>query len=92
VAEYILENWSVYCDPYAAPELGAIRLCGTRTNASENKSVLTNYVDRVEGRRVTTQSGSVYVLGEPKPEYLQWMAEHGYTYDPEHPIKDRRHG
>jgi hypothetical protein len=89
VAEYTLESWSVYADPYMPPEAG-IRLHGMRTG--DPKPVLTSYVDRVEGRRVTTQSGSVYVLGEPKPEYLQWMTEHGHAYDPEHPIKEKRYG
>ena len=88
MAEYRLENWSVYCDPYAAPELGAIRLRGTR--AGEDKQVLTNYVDHVDGRRITTLTGTVYVLGEPDPAYLRWMAENGHAYDPEQPIRVRR--
>ena len=90
MAEYRLENWSVYADPYVAPELGAIRLRGTRINASETKAVVTNYIDRIDGRRITTLTGTVYVLGEPDPMYLAWMAEHGHAYDPEQPIRVRR--
>jgi hypothetical protein len=89
VSEYRLENWSVYCgDPYQPPELGGIRLHGTRVG--EDSPVVTNYVDHVEGRRVTTLTGSVYVLGEPDPQYLRWMAENGHAYDPEQPIRVRR--
>jgi hypothetical protein len=90
MAEYTLENWSVYADPYKAPEVGAIRLHGTRSG--HELPVLTNYVDRVDGRRVTTLSGSVYVLGEPSAKYRQWMAENGIAYDPEHPVRIRRRG
>ena len=95
MAEYILENWSVCYgndDPFQPPELRGIRLHGMRVGDPDQRPVLTSYVDNIEGRRITTQSGSVYVLGAPKPEYLQWMTEHGIVYDPENPIKDRRHG
>jgi hypothetical protein len=87
MTEYRLENWSVYADPYMPPEAG-IRLHGMRTG--DPNPTLTSYVKSIEGRRITTQSGNVYVLGEPKPEYLQWMVKHGFMYDPEHPIKDKR--
>jgi len=87
VTEYTLENWSVYVSPndeyYTAPECIPRRLRGRRGDVN----VITSGIKSVEGRRVTTVSGNVYVLGEINPEYLAWMNENGLTYDKVNPIR-----
>jgi len=87
---YHLHKWSVMigCDPFTAPELRAKRLTGYRDD--DPREVITSPIQTIEGRTITTLSGSVYVLEDPDPEYLLWMAENGYQYDPENPIKDKR--
>ena len=88
--EYHLKNWSVIMqgDPYTAPELFCQQLVGLRDD--DPREVITSRIVSVQGRRVTTYSGSVYILDEINPEYLSWIKVSGYTYDPENPIKDKR--
>jgi len=82
MATYRLEDWSVRKPPYTAPEQG-VCLVGTR----DGERVMTSFIDHVDGRRVTTRTGSVYVLGEPDPSYLVWLERHGIEYSPEQPIR-----
>ncbi len=77
-----LENWGLCCgqalrNPYMAPELQKIYLCGTvygHPNHQDGKFITTSRVIAVrkKGHRETmvdTRSGSVYVLGTVDPEY-----------------------
>jgi hypothetical protein len=32
----------------------------------------------------------VYLLEDINEDYLSWMTENGYAYDPENPIKDKK--
>jgi len=96
MATYKLNHWSLTdnsSDPYQAPELNCKRLQGKRSSVmgGEEHGVITSPIDKVEGRKITTVSGSIYMLGDIDPEYLRWMRDNGMTYDPENPIKDRRH-
>jgi hypothetical protein len=86
-ATYRLENWSVYSNPYSAPEVRIICLDGQREGARGSEYIRTSAVVKVEGRTVTTSSGTVYILGTIDPTYLEWMRSQGLEYDEAQPIK-----
>jgi len=87
-----LENWVVVYaneDPYGAPEQAGIALKGRvkgHPRKRDGQLVRTSPITTVEGRVVTTQSGTQYRLGEPLPEYRQWLQEHRPEWDPENPV------
>lgn len=87
MAEYHLHNWSVGDggDPWLAPELRCKRLHGYR--CEDDRNIVTSEIVSVDGKRVTTYSGSIYILEEIDPNYLKWMQENGIEYNPENPIK-----
>ena len=86
---YHLHRWSVVGDsPYTAPEMRRIRLHGFRDQ--DSKAVVTSHVVKVNGREVETASGSIYILEDVSPEYLQFLEETGDNYDPENPIRIKR--
>ncbi len=77
---YKIENWSVNTedDGYTPPEQSVPRLHGKiqdhpRFDADQN--VVTSAIVNVNGRIVTTSSGSMYELGSPNPEYVEWCRE-----------------
>lgn len=82
-----IEKWSVGVDGdgYRAPEL-----CGQVLHGEANHPrlgpgpVRTSRIKKVDGRTVTTSSGSVYELGEPHPDYLAKFPAAGH---PSNPIK-----
>jgi hypothetical protein len=83
-----LQNWSVVpgsIDPFVPPELSGIKVVGKRQ--SDGKVVMTSRVKRVDGRRVTTKSGSVYVLGAISRQYRAWLKQRGIAYDKANPIR-----
>ncbi len=66
-----LEGWSVVgIHPYAPPESNSKCLSGVRS--SDGKKVRTSPIDKVDGRVVTTKTGSKYLLGVVAPEYYKW--------------------
>lgn len=77
-----LENWKMVelADPFMAPEMRSPRLGGNvhgNPRFEEGYAITTSPIESVEGRVVTTRSGSVYELGDPDPEYLKWCQENG---------------
>lgn len=80
MATYHLHRWSV-----VGSVKGTIYLSGYRDQ--ETKKVTTSRVDKVNGREITTRSGSVYILEDIEPEYLQYLNDTGDTYNPENPIR-----
>ncbi len=88
-----LHEWATYRanpDPFCAPELQGLTLVGTvkgHPRKPDGHRVRTSSVQTAEGRVVTTQSGTVYLLKEPHPDYRTWLAEHRPDWDPENPIK-----
>ena len=45
-------------------------------------------ISKVNGTTVTTSTGNIYKLyGEPHDQYLDWIKECGFPYDPKEPIK-----
>ena len=90
MAQYHLHKWSVQTEtnPYIAPEMRSIQLVGFRDN--ETKRVVTSPVVKIDGKTITTRSGSVYLLQDISTEYLAWMMEQGIPYEVENPIKVKR--
>jgi len=98
---YQLKNWAVVYkdwDGYTAPEAMKLYLSGEvygrpprESDGKEfpdGKRVWTSSVKEVNGRLITTRSGSVYELvGDPEPGYLEFLKEIGRVYDPANPIK-----
>ena len=86
-----LLGWSV-----GVQEPGRIRLSGRvegDPRRSNGRLVITSFIDRVEGRRITTVKGTVYeLIGDPDPEYLAFLESLGDRYDPENPIRQRGGG
>ena len=91
MATYRLHKWSVESarDLWQAPELASIRLVGYRDDETEHR-VITSPIVEINGKNITTYSGSVYILEDISPDYLQWMQDNGITFDPDNPIKDKR--
>ena len=87
---YTLSQWGVTNTPnvFLAPECVRTHLSGFRED--DQQYVLTSPIIEVNGRIITTQSGSTYFLREPNPKYLAYLEEIGYAYDEENPIKDKR--
>lgn len=82
MAEVTLNNWSV------VNVRREQRLAGVPDSGShEGKHVVTSRIVDLDGRVVTTVSGSKYTLGTIEDEYLRWMKEYGYTYNEKEPIK-----
>ncbi|MHC4297965.1 MAG: hypothetical protein ACYS7Y_11730 [Planctomycetota bacterium] len=89
-----IENWSVFganADPYQAPETQRVYLQGEvygHPRFTDGEFVYTSHVVSVDGPVVTTKSGSVYTLGEPKPDYVEWCRETGcHVPTQDEPIK-----
>jgi len=59
-------------------------LVGTLENG---KTVKTSSVQKVEGRKITTNSGTVYVLGKIDPEYRKFLREHQPDWDWREPLR-----
>ena len=82
-----IEQWSVVpCerDAFRAPEQ---RDHHHLQGLVDDKPRYTSRIVSSFRREVTTGSGSVYVLGEPAAEYLEWLAAQGLVLDEEQPVK-----
>ncbi len=99
----LLQNWFVrfrHADDrayYLAPELNYKVIAGDvyrHPRFPDGHSVKTSRIVSVEGRRVTTSGGTVYLLGRIQPEYRAWLKKEGLKYNPQSPIsiKDVSHG
>jgi len=53
----------------------------------DGKLIVISTARYIEGKKITTINESVYILGEPKKEYIQFLADNKIPYDPENPIK-----
>ena len=90
-----IENWSVSRmftgNHYLAPEYEPLRLSGEvygHPLHPDGKRVSTSRIRLAEGRRILTNSGTVYLLGAVEPAYRQWLDEnHPGLWDEQNPVK-----
>lgn len=89
----ILQNWAVRMsgDGYTAPELSYRCLSGQVYDCPKHEDgawIVSSRIVKIEGKTITTSTGSVYELGEVHPEYAAWVKEHtGKEIDQDTPIK-----
>lgn len=89
MVKYHLHRWSITdAGPYVAPEAQKLYLQGYRDQ--DSRSIRTSHIVEVNGREITTYSGSIYILEDISPDYLQFLEETGDTYDPENPIRVKK--
>lgn len=88
----LIDNWHVTpVSPYDAPELRRNAICGIVTGHhahADGSDVVTSRIVAVDGRFVTTASGTRYVLGDVSLEYREWLRRNVPDWDPANPIKD----
>ena len=89
-----LENWSVVSNcssPYIPPEAQWSFLSGRvygHHRFTDGEKVTTSRMVKIEGNLITTSKGTIYKLGEPKPEYIEWCEVNGHHIPTEkEPIK-----
>ena len=95
---YNITNWSTIRsddDPYLPPECNGLALYGlcpefADEDNPEGNFIRTSPIVKIEGRKITTKSGSIYILGKEDPEWLAWMQANYIAYDPQNPIRDLR--
>ena len=91
----VLQDWEVRMrstDPYCPPECNYNCLSGFphgHPTKDQQRKVITSGLAKVEGRMVTTKSGTVYQLGRINPKYRAWLKEKGIAYNPAQPIVDK---
>lgn len=99
--EYKLENWSVIetpNSPYVPPECKVKRLHGScperarevyykLTEDLQKDDITTSAISKIDGRKITTESGNIYLLGEVDPKYIEYLDSIGIKLDQENPIK-----
>lgn len=91
----LLRDWTVsvfnkYCPPEARglPSVGGI-LQQDRPPYKKGQFIFSSPIVKIEGRKFTTQTGSVYELdGEPHPTWLKEMEKAGNEVDLQNPLKD----
>lgn len=77
----------VRSDPWAAPELGNNYLVGDCPDrVRSNPRITTSRIVAAQGRLVTTESGSVYLLGEADPAYVEFLKSIGRELDESNPV------
>lgn len=79
-----LQNWSVIgygIDPYKAPEQAVIVLSGIVTDhpkLDDGTEICTSPLKMISVRnKVAVTTNTTYQLGEPSPEFVQWLNESG---------------
>lgn len=89
-----LSNWSVSIgstNPYIPPEMVGIKLMGIVQGhpiKRDGHHVLTSRVVHVDGRFITTKSGTIYeLIGDPCKDYLDFLQRTNDVYDPINPIR-----
>lgn len=84
---YHLYRWAIvrlYDDPYRAPEINPNCLTGFRDDSP--RRIRSTPITEINGREITTESGSVYILEDIDTTYREWLWENDIPYDPENPI------
>lgn len=89
-----IEHWAVAdahgASEYEAPESRPRALVGRvfgHPRKQNGEFVKTSEIVEVIGRRVTTASGTVYLLGQVDPMYADYLLEQGRVLDEDEPIR-----
>lgn len=89
-----VDEWATApANPFRAPENGAGLILtgrvapGADPRRPEGSTISTSPIVAVEGRVVTTKSGTRYRLGRIAPAFRRWMREQGIAWDSREPIK-----
>lgn len=91
-----IEGWAIVYDRedgYTPPELNRRCLKGEvygHPRKANGETVKTSPIVSVDGLHVLTNSGSLYLLGAPRAEWIEWMRENNIAFDPADPIKVRK--
>lgn len=92
---FVLRKWSVtgllYPDKWEIHEASMLnRLTGQIFNNprfTNGKNVITSPIAKVDGRKITTNSGSIYVLfGPPDDSFLSMLEQYDLPFDEANPI------
>ena len=86
-----LTDWEVLRsqDSWLAPEQRGLHLSGNvegHPKFPDGAHVYTSMVASFKGRKITTESGTEYLLGDPSPEYREWLRVNRPNWDPEEPF------
>ena len=77
-------------DGFQAPETCAPVLIGLaygHPRFADGSRVRTGEIQAIDGKMVTTGAErDVWELSDINPDYLRWLTEKGFTFDPEHPV------
>lgn len=86
-----MDNWAITVadfDPYTAPELQSSRMClsgdvSDHPNEDLNgKFVTTSPLIAISGADMVAESQNTkYSLGEPHPDFANWMKQNNYTLE-----------
>ena len=83
-----IEKWSVVgynVDPYKAPEQAVSALVGLvkgHPRLTDGHQILTSPLTMISYRnRIAMTANTTYELGEPDPEFIQWLAMHGLSIE-----------
>jgi len=70
-----INQWTLFFrgSSYMAPECWVRRVIGERE--SDGKYIETSMIVSIVGGVATTENGSRYTLGDPSPEWVEWIAE-----------------
>ncbi len=89
-----VDNWRTVhlAGPYVAPEINPVGISGVVPPGAdprrpEGSPITTSMVVAIEGRVVTTKSGTRYILGKIQSAFRRWMRKQGIAFDWRHPIK-----
>lgn len=89
-----IENWSAVAHSlgkYDPPEFQRYQLWGVvfgHPRFEDGEFIRSSDIKQVDGSRVTTSSGSVYILGTPDRLYVEWCRENGrHIPTQEEPLK-----
>jgi hypothetical protein len=94
-AEMVLEEWSItgLGTILTPPECRCPILQGKvggghhpTLGYTKDKTILSSRIKTVEGRKITTLSGSVYRLGRVNPLFSRWCDDKGFFISEEEPI------
>jgi len=90
----IIVNWSLKGSnggPYDPPETRRFKVSGEVHHSprfADGERITTSYLVGISGIEINTFSGSVYHLGRPSDEYMEWCQANGYHIPtPDEPIK-----